>query len=148
MIACRPSLPPASCGLTLLLLLGLGSGLGGCANMSDTLTSAFADPAKYDMYDCKQLQDARKALAVRSAELQGLMAKAETGTAGLVVSEVAYRNDYIATRASSRLADQVWQRNNCIAVPEKAGAASATAAEPAAPVAPMGDPRGASSLLR
>src|SRR6202521_4485874 len=88
-------------------LLVLGIGLGGCADMSDSMTSAFADPAKYDLYECKQLEAERKTLATRAAELQGLMAKAETGAAGVVVSELAYRNDYISVRGQARLADEV-----------------------------------------
>jgi hypothetical protein len=109
----------SSSAITMLSLLGLGMGLGGCASMSDTAVSAFADPAKYDMFDCKQLQDTRKALAVRAAELQGLMAKADTGVAGPLVAEVAYRNDYISTRASAKLADEVWARDKCVEVPDK-----------------------------
>ena len=41
------------------------------------------------------------------------MAKAETGVAGSVVAEVAYRNDYISVRAQSKLAEEAWQRNKC-----------------------------------
>jgi hypothetical protein len=41
------------------------------------------------------------------------MAKAETGVAGSVVAEVAYRNDYISVRAQQKLADEAWQRNKC-----------------------------------
>ena len=78
------------------VLLVLGAGLSGCADMGDTISPAFADPAKYDLYDCKQLETERKSLASRTAELQGLMTKAETGVAGPVVAELAYRNDYIA----------------------------------------------------
>ena len=89
---------PLPRAVTLMALLVLGFRLGGCADMSDSMTSAFADPAKYDFYDCKQLETERKSLGVRSAELQGLMAKAETGVAGSVVSELAYRNDYGAAR--------------------------------------------------
>jgi hypothetical protein len=96
-----------------MALLVLGFGLAGCADMSDGLTSAFADPAKYDLYECKQLEAERKALANRAAELQGLMAKAETGAAGPVVAELAYRNDYVAVRGQARLADEVWQRDKC-----------------------------------
>ncbi len=94
-------------------LLVLGLGLSGCAEMSDTASLAFADPAKYDLYDCKQLETERKSLATKSAELQGLMAKAETGVAGSVVAEVVYRNEFIAVRGQSRLAEQAWQRNRC-----------------------------------
>ena len=82
-------------------MLALGLGLSGCADMGDTLSTAFADPAKYDLYDCKQLETERKTLATRSAELQGLMAKADTGAAGPLVAELAYRNEYIAVRVST-----------------------------------------------
>jgi hypothetical protein len=45
--------------------------------------------------------------------LQGLMTKAETGVAGPVVAEMAYRNDYIALRGQSKLAEEAWQKNRC-----------------------------------
>src|SRR5271167_4340187 len=94
-------------------LLALGIGLSGCAEMGDGMTSAFADPAKYDLWDCKQLEGERKTLATRAEQLKNLMAKAETGVAGPVVSELAYRNEYIAVRGQAKLADEVWQRNKC-----------------------------------
>ena len=99
--------------LAALALVALGAGLSGCAGMSDTISPAFADPAKYDLYDCKQLETERKRLAERTAELQGLMTKAETGVAGSVVAEMAYRNDYIAVRGQSKLAEEAWQKNRC-----------------------------------
>jgi hypothetical protein len=114
----------AAAGVALLVL---GIGLTGCANMSDSMTSAFADPAKYDLYECKQLEAERKSLATRTAELQGLMAKAETGVAGSVVAELAYRNDYIALRGQTKLAEEAWQRNKC----HETTPAAAPAAPPA-----------------
>jgi hypothetical protein len=104
-----------------------GFGLAGCANMSDGMSTAFADPAKYDLYDCKQLETERKAQATRAAELQGLMAKADTGAAGPLVSELAYRNDYIAVRGQSRLADEAWQRNKCRETPAVVNAPAVSA---------------------
>ena len=99
-------------------LVGLALALSGCADMSgDSWTTAFADPAQYELYDCKQLEPVRKSLAVRQAELQGLMAKAQTGAAGPVVSELAYRNDYITVRGQSRLAEEAWRKNNCHETP-------------------------------
>jgi hypothetical protein len=94
-------------------LLALGLLLTGCAEMSDTASLAFADPAKYDLYDCKQLENERKYLANRAAEFQGLMAKAETGAGGPVVAEMVYRNDLIAIRGQSQFAEQAWRRNKC-----------------------------------
>ena len=41
------------------------------------------------------------------------MAKAETGVAGPVVAEFAYRNDYISVRAQAKLADEAWRQNRC-----------------------------------
>ena len=99
--------------LAALALIALGAGLSGCAGMSDTIAPAFADPAKYELYDCKQLEAERKTLATKTADIQGLMTKAETGVAGPVVAEVAYRNDYIALRGQSKLADEAWQKNRC-----------------------------------
>ena len=115
---------------TFATLLALSSALAGCAGMNDTMSTAFADPAKYDLYDCKQLEIERKSLAGRSAELQGLMAKAETGTGGVVVSELAYRNDYIAIRGQAELAEEAWHKNKCVETPPPPPAAK-TAAKPA-----------------
>jgi hypothetical protein len=114
-------------------VLALALSLPGCAEMSDSMSLAFADPAKYDLYDCKQLEPERKRLADRTAELQGLMAKAETGAGGAVVAEVAYRNEYIATRGQSKLAEQAWQRNRCR---ETVPGAALPVAPPSAPPAP------------
>jgi hypothetical protein len=103
-------MPRAAAAAALLLL---GAALSGCAQIGENMTSAFADPAKYDLYNCKQLETERKSLTTRAAELQGLMAKAETGVAGPVVAEVAYRNDYISVRAQQKLVEEAWQRNRC-----------------------------------
>jgi hypothetical protein len=126
-------MPRAAAAMALLVL---GLGLGGCAEMSDSMTVAFADPAKYDLYECKQLETERKTLASRAAELQGLMAKAETGVAGPVIAELAYRNEYVSVRGQSRFAEEAWQRNKC-----RASAPGATA--PAAPAAPAANVRAA-----
>src|SRR4051794_23505167 len=125
--------PRASAVALLALCAGLGATIGGCANVGDSFASAaFVDPAKYEQYDCRQLEGERKSLATRTAELQGLIAKAETGTGGSVIGELAYRNDYISARASSKLAEETWQRNKCVA----SSPAAATPAPAPAPAAP------------
>jgi hypothetical protein len=123
---------PLPRALPALALLVLGIGLTGCADMSDSMTTAFADPAKYEFFDCKQLEAERKSLATRTAELQGLMAKAETGVAGPLVSELAYRNEYVSLRGQARFADEAWQRNKCRPSPPTA-AAEAPGLVPAPP---------------
>jgi hypothetical protein len=111
-----------------LTLCALGVSLSACADMSDGMTQAFADPAQYELYDCKQLEGERKSLANRAAELQGLMAKAETGVGGAVVSELAYRNDYVAVRGRTRFAEEAWRKNRC-----REGMSSSTPPPPTRP---------------
>jgi hypothetical protein len=123
----------ANRGATFAALLVLCPALAGCAGMSDSMSTAFADPAKYDLYDCKQLETERKSLAARSAELQGLMAKAETGAGGAVVSELAYRNDYVAVRGQTQFADEAWRKNKCVETPPPPPAAKTVAAKPGKP---------------
>ncbi|MGJ5177060.1 hypothetical protein ACQR16_01515 [Bradyrhizobium oligotrophicum] len=123
-------------------LFALAALLSGCAGMSDSVSTAFADPAKYELYDCKQLEAERKALAARTAEVQGLMAKAETGAGGVVVAEVAYRNDYVAVRGQSQLAEEAWRRNKCVETPPAPVAAKGgKPAKPARNARPMASTR-------
>jgi len=111
-------------------LLSLGLPLSGCADIGENVSTAFADPAKYELYDCKQLETERKTLANRAAELQGLMAKAETGVAGSVVSELAYRNDYVAVRGQTHFAEEAWRKNRCHESPPAPPAADAKLGPP------------------
>jgi hypothetical protein len=125
-----PSQPlPRAAAVAVWLVLGIG--LSGCAGLSDGMTSAFADPGKYSLYECKQLETERKSLAVRAADLRALMAKAETGVAGSVVAELAYRNEYLAVRGQSKFADEAWQNNKCVTGPPEGPAIPETLAAPA-----------------
>ena len=134
MIFSRALAQPPFRALAGAMLLALGATLSGCAGMSDSMTSAFADPAKYELYDCKQLEAERKVQATKLTELQGLMDKAQSGVAGPVVAEVAYRNDYIALRGQARNADAAWVANKCRETPPSKTAG----APPPAPATPSG----------
>ncbi len=57
------------------------------------------------------------------------MAKAETGVAGPVVSELAYRNDYVTLRGQSHFADEAWRKNNCRETPASASTSASAAPE-------------------
>jgi hypothetical protein len=133
-LACRRAPVRALAGA---VLLASAAAVSGCANMSDGMTSAFADPAKYELYNCKQLETERKNLATKMAEYQGLMSKAQTGTGGAVVAELAYRNDYIALRGQAKNADEAWVTNKCRETSAKA-AATPSLAETPAPAATSG----------
>ena len=120
----------------LLAPLAAGLALSGCAGMSETIAPAFADPGKYELYDCKQLETERKSLAVRTADLQRLMDKAETGAGGAVVSELAYRNEYISLRGQSQLVEDAWRRNRCRETPPNAASPASAPQPPAIKPAP------------
>ena len=120
---------PVTRAAALTALLAIGAGLSGCASMGDSMSTAFADPAKYELYDCKQLETERQNLASRAAEQQGLMDKAQTGVAGPVVAELAYRNEAIAIEGQRKFAEEAWRKNKCHASPP------APAAVPTAPSA-------------
>ena len=135
---------PFSRSRTALALLLLGAGLSGCASVGDNMSSAFADPARYDLYECNHLVTERARLATRKAELEGLMAKAETGVGGSVVAEVAYRNELIATQGQSKFAEEAWRRNKCQEQPPE----SKPAVGAAVPPAPSAGVRGSRSPSR
>jgi hypothetical protein len=114
----RETLKPTRLRIALgLAPFALAFGLSGCAEMNDNMTAAFADPAKYELYDCKQLETERKTLGEKTADLQGLISKAQTGTGGTVVAELAYRNDYIALRGQSHYVEEAWRKKRCRASP-------------------------------
>jgi len=109
-------------GALLWAIACTAAALPGCTQMPDSMSAAFADPAKYDLYSCVELRTARKENSRRIAELQGLVARADTATGGPVVAEVAYGNDLLTARASARLADEAWRNNHCdsqVLPPEK-----------------------------
>jgi hypothetical protein len=122
-------------------LVALGFLLGGCAGVSETISPAFADPARYELWDCKQLEGERKNLAARTEELQKLMTKAETGAGGAVVAEMAYRNEYVAVRGQAHFAEEAWRRNKCReTVPGTAAASPAPPTPPIVRAAPASKP--------
>ena len=64
----RAKLPRAAAAAA---LLGFSVAISGCAQMGETMSSAFVDPAKYDLYDCKQLETERKASPTASMKCRG-----------------------------------------------------------------------------
>jgi hypothetical protein len=94
--------------------------LAGCASTTVDESTFFVDPARFALYDCKQLSAVRVSYTRRVEELQGLMAKAETGAAGSVVAELAYRPDYLSNQALLKSANAAWERNRCASAPQAA----------------------------
>ena len=73
----------------------------------------FADPAKYDFYDCEQLAKQRTDRKQREEELKSLMDKAERGTGGAFVNMIAYKADYTEVREDLKLIERTARTKKC-----------------------------------
>lgn len=79
--------------------------------------SFFVDPSHYALYNCDQLNTAHKQIGARVAELKGLMAKAETGFAGALMSGLAYQSEYVTARGELEQIEENRQKLNCGPLP-------------------------------
>lgn len=101
-------------GVATTLAVAGAAALGGCASESSLgAGAAFADPAAFNLYDCKQLAPQRTSLATREKQLQDLMAKAQEGVGGAVMSEIAYRSELLTVQGRRQYAEQAWIDKRC-----------------------------------
>jgi hypothetical protein len=87
--------------------------------------SFFVDPSHYDLYNCDQLNTAHKTVGKRVAELKGLMAKAETGFAGALMSGLAYQSEFVTARGELEQIEEDRRKLNCGPLPVDKPAQSA-----------------------
>ena len=97
----------------LALVVSAGPLLGGCASTTVDESTFFVDPSRYALYDCKTLAAYRVSYGKRAEELRGLMVKAESGVAGPIVAEMAYRPDYLTNQAQLKSLEAMWRQNRC-----------------------------------
>ena len=88
--------------------------LAACSSTSDSTTTVFAAPGKYQYHNCEQLAVAMKAATARQKDLKGLMDKAERGAAGAFVSTIAYKTDYLAATEDIQLLEAATREKNCL----------------------------------
>ncbi|HVZ51476.1 MAG TPA: twin-arginine translocation pathway signal [Pseudolabrys sp.] len=84
----------AACAMAILL--------SGCALSDENLSRVMVAPGKFSLYTCPELVAKGKELSKRERELAGLIAKARASAGGGVVSELAYRPDYVAAQGELR----------------------------------------------
>jgi hypothetical protein len=73
------------------------------------------------------------------------MDKAQTGVAGPVVAELAYRNEAIAIEGQRKFAEEAWRKNKCHPSPPAPATAASAAAPPAGAVKGLQSARDAQS---
>ena len=108
--------------------IALAALLGGCAMSDDKLARFLVSPDKYVLYSCEEIAAEAQRTAARQQELQQLMARAGTDSAGRLVSATAYRPDYVAAQGDMNELRAAAASKHCNFVPgESAPAATSNA---------------------
>ena len=98
---------------TLWTLIAAVTGvLCGCAS-EDSAGRFLVTPGKFVLYNCAQLSDAAQANLLRQQELEKLMAKAGTGSGAVIVSDLAYRPEYVQLRGEMNELRKTSAEKNC-----------------------------------
>jgi hypothetical protein len=100
--------------------------LAACAGNDDQTAHFLVAPGRYALFNCKQLAQEAAVKVTRQHELEGLMAQAGTGSAGQMVSAVAYRPEYLTLRGELEDMRQTAADKKCKFVPGEAPAGMAT----------------------
>lgn len=91
----------------------------GCAS-EDTAGRFLVPPDQFVLYNCAQLSDAARVNFARQQELEKLMAKAGTGAGGEIVSDLAYRPEYVQLRGEMNELRKATVEKNCKPLPATA----------------------------
>ena len=96
-------------------LLLIAGALAGCAGGGDaTIDDAFADPGKYILYSCSDVDTAIASITIRITELEQLIARASQGTGGTIMAAVAYRSEYNQARAQVKALKVTAAEKQCV----------------------------------
>ena len=87
--------------------------LAACSATGSNPMTMFADPGKYEFYDCQQLAAQRKHWSGREQELRQLMDRADQSAGGAVVNLLAYRADYVSAREELVVLENAARAKNC-----------------------------------
>jgi hypothetical protein len=94
------------------LAVALAAFCGACAGF-DPVGFAVVAQDQYDFLTCPQILDNLKAQINREKDLKELIAKAESGPGGIIVSYAAYRSELATTRGRIAAANRAVLKNGC-----------------------------------
>lgn len=101
------------------LLLGAGaaglvsSSVPAHAQINLDRSEFYADPSKYALYGCPNIEQVRPGIVARLAQLEGLIAKAKMSPGGGLIAELAYSDEYKANQGDLRNIDARARELNC-----------------------------------
>jgi hypothetical protein len=103
-----------------VLLVALALPLAACETTSDPLTIVTTAPGQYNYYDCPAIKVAAAAVVARQRQLEELMARANQGFAGGLISATTYQPEYVTMRGKLHELRRVAAENHCNFVPGEA----------------------------
>ena len=118
-------MPIAKASLAGAALFAAALSLSACGSPGDIVSSALTAPGQYDLYDCPAMQTAARGLVARQRKLEELMARANQGPAGGLVSATTYQPEYVTVRGKMNRLRRAAAANNCTFVPGAPPAAHA-----------------------
>ena len=107
--------PLVAIALLAAMLSGCTGSSGGSSD--ETFGRILFAPGKFALYNCAEIADRVTANIARQHVLEGLMAKAGAGSGGRMVSNVAYRPEYLELRGEMVELRRVAAEKNCKSVP-------------------------------
>jgi hypothetical protein len=90
----------------------VAASLCGCAS-EDAAGRFLVTPDKFVLYNCAQLSDAAQVNFARQQVLEKLMAKAGTGSGAVIVSDLAYRPEYLQLHGEMNELRKAIAEKNC-----------------------------------
>jgi hypothetical protein len=97
----------------LLVALVAALPLAGCETTRDPVAAIVTSPGQYDLYDCPAIKVAAAGVISRQRELEGLMARADRGPAGGLITATTYQPEYVTLRGKLSQLRRVAAANNC-----------------------------------
>jgi hypothetical protein len=84
-----------------------------CTSALENPFTVFADPGRYEFFNCEQLAVRRVAGKTREQELKQLMDRSERSTGGTLVNVIAYKGDYVAVTEELKVIDMTLRVKKC-----------------------------------
>lgn len=95
------------------LLVALALPLAGCETTRDPLAAVVTSPGQYDLYDCPAIKVAAIGVVSRQRKLEGLMARADRGPVGGLISATTYKPEYLTLRGKLSQLRSVAAEKHC-----------------------------------
>jgi hypothetical protein len=96
----------------LIAAFAVAGALSGCAS-EESAGRFLVTPDKFVLYNCVQLSDAAQVNFARQQVLEKLMAKAGNGSTAVIVSDLAYRPEYVQLRGEMNELRKATVAKNC-----------------------------------